>query len=79
MKPRALFRVLPQMHGRGWKLVGPERVATYRLKARAVAEGRRQGRARWRKGRLAQLVVHKADGRFQTEYTYGKDPARYRG
>ncbi len=23
---------------------------------------------------LAQVLIHKADGRFQTEHTYGKDP-----
>lgn len=28
---------------------------------------------------LGQVIIHKNDGSFQTEHTYGKDPEKYPG
>jgi hypothetical protein len=28
---------------------------------------------------LSQVVIKKQDGKIQTEYTYGKDPRKYKG
>ncbi|QJT10342.1 DUF2188 domain-containing protein [Oceanidesulfovibrio marinus] len=28
---------------------------------------------------LGQIIIHKGDGEFQTEHTYGNDPERYKG
>lgn len=39
-------------------------------KAEAVAKARELGRAQ-EKG---QIIIHKANGEFQTEHTYGSDP-----
>jgi len=32
-----------------------------------------------KKAPLAQVIIHKLDGTVQKEYTYGKDPRKYRG
>lgn len=39
-------------------------------KAEAVDRGRELAKA----PPLGQLIIHKTDGSFQTEHTYGKDP-----
>lgn len=51
----------------------------FATKREAVAHGRDIARRRYRNGRLVQLVIHKRDGRFQTEHTYGRDPKRSKG
>jgi Uncharacterized protein conserved in bacteria (DUF2188). len=48
---------------------------TFDTKAEAVAEGRERGHA----AELSQLIIHKANGRIQTEHTYGKDPRDIEG
>ena len=32
-----------------------------------------------KKAKLGQVIVHKQDGKIQTEYTYGADPKRSKG
>lgn len=77
MKPRAIYRVLPDAGG--WKLVTPTRRQHFTKKADAVWHGRRAARARWENGQPAQLVIHKRNGQIQKggESTYGHDPKRY--
>lgn len=77
MKPRAIYRVLPDAGG--WKLVGPTRRQHFTRKADAVWYGRLAARTRWLKGQPAQLIVHGRDGKIQTEHTYGSDPERFVG
>jgi hypothetical protein len=45
-------------------------VETFDNKADAVIFGREVAKDQ----PLGQLIVHKKDGKIQTEYTYGKDP-----
>lgn len=57
----------------GWRVKGQnaERASSKHVtKEEAVERGRALARAR--KG---QLIVHREDGTFQVEYTYGHDPA----
>lgn len=42
-------------------------------------EGVKAGAARGRKHGHAQLVIHKRDGKIQSERTYGADPERTPG
>lgn len=67
---------------RGWFVSAPEgEIATrYKSKAMAVAAGRKVAKWAWKfLNKLAQLVVKLKNGRIQNEYTYGKDPVRYKG
>lgn len=63
-----------------WVVVLPDgSLEFWSYKVEAVAEGRKLARTSWNYGCLSQLVVHKRDGRFQFENTYGRDPARRKG
>ncbi len=45
-----------------------------------MAYGRTEARALWEdKGRLSRLIIYAANGRIQSESTYGEDPRRYKG
>lgn len=71
---RVVYRVLPD--GGDWE-VTRERVVLRRfaLKSDAVSHGQREAKAEWENRRQpTQLVVHKADGTIEYEYTYGNDP-----
>ena len=71
---RIVYRVLPDAGN--WK-VTKEGVDQRRfsVKSDAVSYGQRQARNEWETYRRpSQLVVHKADGTFEYEYTYGEDP-----
>jgi hypothetical protein len=67
---RKIYRVLPS--GSSWKLTGPAggTLSTHSTKAPAVTAGRSAAK----NDQPSQLVVHKADGTFEYEYTYGDDP-----
>lgn len=63
---------------RGWriKLAGATRVVSvYPTKAQAIDLAKTLAKC-WP---LGQVKVHGVDGKIQTEYTYGKDPRRFRG
>jgi hypothetical protein len=49
-------------------------VAAFDSKEQGRQDGERRGRAHLARGELAQLVVHREDGSFETEFTYGADP-----
>ena len=77
MKKRVIVRVRP---GAGrWVLTAPGYRAIFEVKYLAVALGRAMARAKWRALIPAQLVIHKRNGRIQTEHTYGNDPRRSKG
>ena len=58
------------------KLAGAKAAsARYKVKSDAVVRGKQLAK----KPKLGQLIVHKADGRIQAEYTYGNDPRRSKG
>jgi hypothetical protein len=50
-------------------------LSTHRTKAKAVAAGK----AVAKRAPLGQIKIMKANGRIQTEYTYGEDPRSKRG
>ncbi|GAB3179318.1 uncharacterized protein DUF2188 [Micromonospora palomenae] len=54
-----------------WKVEqGSRSLGSYDTKHRAVEEGRKVAHA----NEPSQLVVHTADGKIETEYTYQNDP-----
>ncbi|TFV62046.1 DUF2188 domain-containing protein [Geodermatophilus sp. DF01-2] len=67
---RKVYRVLPA--GGSWKVAGPSgsALSTHYTKPPAVSAGQAAAKA----NQPSQLVVHKADGTFEYEYTYGDDP-----
>jgi hypothetical protein len=75
---RIRITVTPQ---RGqWAVKQPGiRTETSGTKAACVAVATGRARDLWAGGRLAQVVIHRADGRIQEERTYGRDPVRHRG
>lgn len=69
-----VYHVVPNSSRRGgWRVQGEnsQRPSSWHdNKEQAVERGKELAKAR--KG---QVIVHKADGEFQTEYTYGHDPS----
>lgn len=71
MSTRMTYDVSPRGDGWGVKARGAGRaVGRFATKAEAVDRAREVARNQ----PLAQVVVHRQDGTFQTEHTYGKDP-----
>ena len=72
---RTRYRVYHVVHNPkgGWRVEGAsaKRASSWHhTKDAAVERGRELAKAR--KG---QLIIHKEDGKIETEYTYGHDPA----
>lgn len=66
---RSQYHVVPA--GDAWKVEQGSKVAgTYDTKNEAIEQGRKVARG----DQPSQLVVHTADGRIETEYTYKDDP-----
>lgn len=71
---RVTYHVVP--HTDGWAIKRNRQVVeTHPRKAEAVQAGRKLAKSHSK----GQLVVHKKDGKIQTEYTYGADPRKSRG
>jgi hypothetical protein len=67
--PRSQYHVVPA--GDNWKVEkGSQVVGSYDTKDEAVDQGRQVAKD----NQPSQLVIHTADGRIETEYTYGDDP-----
>lgn len=63
-----------------WHLQAKGRtIGAFDTKAEAEAAGTKRGRELQEVGQDAQLVVHRADGSIEHEYTYGHDPERFAG
>lgn len=78
MSDRKVFDVGP--HPDGWRIKhGGEEVTVFAVKRTAVSEARRRARTVQRHGGLAQVRIHGLDGKLQDEWTYGKDPKRFKG
>lgn len=78
---RLVFRVRWNKDLRQWELCNSNGVTTdaYTLKRGMVQTARAHVKQYWKEdGQLAQLVVHKKDGKIELEATYGKDPRRYK-
>lgn len=78
MAKRSVYHVVPDKNTGDWKLKkqGSDRaLKTFDNKQDAIDRGRQIAKYQ----ELGQLKIHKQDGTLQTEYTYGKDPKRYKG
>ncbi|MEV5850710.1 DUF2188 domain-containing protein [Streptomyces sp. NPDC051985] len=66
---RTRYRVVP--NGGTWQLRRETQpLSNHSFKHQAVEAGQRIARA----NPPSQLIIHKADGTIETEYTYGDDP-----
>ena len=75
MSKREIYYVSP--HGREWQVKkekGKKASSVHATKEEAIEEAKRLAK---RTG-LGQVKIQKKDGTFQIEYTYGKDPRKYR-
>jgi hypothetical protein len=74
---RKVYHVTPGGNG-GWAVKAEDNKnpsGHFKTKTDAVARGKELAK----KPLLGQLIVHKQDGKIQTEYTYGDDPKRTKG
>ncbi len=70
MAKRNTVRVVPNKN-KGWKVkLGNKTVSQHRKKDTAVTSGRQKAK----RNPPSQLVIHKQNGKIQTEYTYEDDP-----
>jgi hypothetical protein len=75
---RKTYHVTPHPDG-GWqvKLAGADRARSkHTTKKEAVAKAKHYCKAIYEN---SQVIVHKKDGKIETEYTYGDDPRRTKG
>ena len=73
---RTIYEVVTSDNGWGIKRRGNLRnTLNFPTKSDAVAEGQRRCKA----AKPSQLIIRKADGQIETEYTYGNDPVRSPG
>lgn len=71
---RTIYRVAPS--GTSWVVAqGTSILGTYATKDEAIQKGRAIAQA----NQPSQLVVRRADGTIETEWTYGNDPFPPRG
>lgn len=71
---RKVYRVVP--NAGDWDVTHEGQVLSHHyLKDNAVEAGKKVAKA----NQPSQLVVHKADGTFEYEHTYGDDPFPPRG
>lgn len=77
MAKRVQYRVLPAENG-NWKVqrTGGQRASAMEENKQAAIE---RASELAKKAPLGQVVIHKQDMTIQKEYTYGKDPRKYRG
>jgi len=75
---RLIIDVKRTPSGAGWTAEwrGLGRHTDYDTKARALAQAQLEAQTHELRGGLAQIVVHKRDGRIQYEATFGADPRR---
>lgn len=77
MAKRVQYRVLPT-DGGDWKVkkTGGQRASAVEQNKQIAIE---RATELAKKAPLGQVVIHKQDMKIQKEYTYGKDPRKYRG
>ncbi len=78
---REVFHIVHTQDDGKWHVskVGGANVSRHDTKDEAVTAGRKLARELHQSGGLAQVVVHREDGSFETEHTYGDDPRRTPG
>lgn len=73
MATRTIYHVVYDSDERHWevKLQGAQRASfVFETKEKAIEKAR----ALAKNNRPSQVIVHKMDGTFETEWTYGDDP-----
>lgn len=78
MEKRTVLHILHDKKKDDWKVIkeGSDRpLSRSETKREAVDDAR----DRIKPDKLMQIKVHKKDGPIQTEWTYGKDPKKYKG
>lgn len=74
--PRKTYHVVSGDNGWSVKRQNSQRASsTHNTKQEAIERGRDLARSTSQ----GQLIIHRRDGKIQTEYTYGNDPERYPG
>jgi hypothetical protein len=73
---RKVYHVVPGPNG--W-LVKEEKNKNPSARADRKADAVKRAKELAKKAKLGQVIVHKKDGKIQTEYTYGKDPRSTKG
>lgn len=78
---RTVYHLVHRGADGAWHLsrVGGGDVATFSTKQAGLQDGERRGHEHVQRGELAQLVVHRADGSIEKEFTYGADPRHVPG
>ncbi len=74
---RKVYHVVPNYNG-GWDVKAEDNKrpsGNFNTKLDAVSRGKELAK----KPVLGQLIIHKQDGKIQTEYKYGDDPRKYKG
>ncbi len=72
MSERKTYHVTPN-HGEGWKVKAENASKASNIcdtKAAAVQRAKELAKSQAE----GQVIIHKQDGKIQTEYTYGNDP-----
>ncbi|PKL76222.1 MAG: hypothetical protein CVV27_11395 [Candidatus Melainabacteria bacterium HGW-Melainabacteria-1] len=75
---RVVYHVVPDSKFGGWLIKQQKQtqpISSHRTKAEAVAAGKALAKSH----ALGQLIIHLSNGRIETEFTYGKDPANSAG
>lgn len=78
MSNRKIYHIVPDTNKGGWKVKkeNSERASSIHLTKDEAIE---QAKQFAKKNPLSQIIVHKQDGTIQIEWTYGKDPRKYKG
>jgi len=74
---RMVYHVVSNPEG-GW-LVKKEKNKNPSARADTKHEAVAKAKELAKKTKLGQVIVHKKDGKIQTEYTYGEDPVKTKG
>lgn len=77
--PKRIVFHSTRRHG-GWKVSRDgETVSVHGTQIEAETAAIKRARELWRQGILAQVKLHKKNGRIREERTYGNDPRRSKG
>lgn len=74
---RKVYHVVPAPE-KGW-LVKEEKNKNPSARTDKKSDAVKRAKELAKKAKLGQVIVHKKDGRIQTEYTYGNDPKKTEG
>lgn len=78
---RILYRIRWRKLDNAWAVMGKWKrvLEMWDTKPDAIWAACTRARGDWKRGDVAQVMVHKKNHDFQIEYTYGKDPRRRKG